>query len=146
MKTQNKLFDRKFLRKMSEHLGVLDRTWLKKGAAAPSYRRTERKLKSLWLSWDQDPTVRPVICQRIKQLTYQMYFHEEQTIKEVAKKTSEAISADEIFSSNEIFQRDGQKLLKVVYQNGGEKELNLYTILQGALSVSETSEHQKDKS
>ncbi len=131
---------------MSQQLGVLDRTWLEKGSAAPSHRRTERKLRSLWLAWDQDPTIRPVICQRIKQLTYQMYFNEEQTIAQVAEKTSKTISCNKNVSSTKILQQDGQTVLKVVYQDGGGQELNLDTILKSALSVSETSEHRKDKS
>ena len=143
MNTIKTLSDRKILRKMSQKLGMLDRGWLEKESSSDRNSRNTRKLKSLWSAWDEDPSVRPVICQRIKQLTYENFYDQKKTIQSLANIILEIISSESKILREKVVLPDGTDLLRVIHEGHSNAiEINLQTVLKEILDVSETSEHQ----
>ena len=143
MSTTKTLFDRKILRRMSQKLGMLDRRWLKKQSANNRNSRNTRKLKSLWSVWDEDPSVRPVICQRIKQITYENFYVQRKTMQSLANIILEEISLESKIVSKEVILLNGIELLRVSHEGQSDTiEIDLQTVLKGVLNVSETTEHQ----
>ena len=143
MNTIKTLSDRKILRKMSQKLGMLDRGWLEKESSSDHNSRNTRKLKSLWSAWDEDPSVRPVICQRIKQLTYENFYDQKKTIQSLANIILEIISSESKILSEKVILLDGTDILRVIHEGHSDSiDINLQTVLKEILNVSETSEHQ----
>ncbi len=143
MSTTKTLLDRKILRRMSQQLGMLDRGWLKKQSSSNRNSRNTRKLKSLWSAWDEDPSVRPVICQRIKQMTYENFYDQRKTIQSLVNIILEEISLESKILSKKVILRDGIELLKVSHEGQSDTiDIDLQTVLKGVLDVSETTEHQ----
>ncbi len=143
MSTTKTLFDRKILRRMSQKLGMLDRRWLKKQPSNNRNSRNTRKLKSLWSAWDEDPSVRPVICQRIKQITYENFYVQRKTMQSLADIILEEISLESKIISKEVILLNGIELLRVGHEGQSDTiHIDLQTVLKGVLNVSETTEHQ----
>ena len=143
MSTTKILSDRKILRKISQKLGMLDRRWLEKDSSSNRHLRNTRKLKSLWSAWDEDPSVRPIICQRIKQLTYENFYDQKKTIQSLANIILEIISSESKILSEKVILLDGTDLLRVIHESQSDTiEINLQTVLKEILNVSETTEHQ----
>ena len=143
MSTTKTLLDRKIIRRMSRKLGMLDRQWLRKQSSNNRNSRNSRKLKSLWSAWDEDPSVRPVICQRIKQITYENFYDQRRTIQSLAKIILEEISLESKILSKKVIRHDGKELLRLVYEGQSDTiNIDLQIILKEVLNVSETTEHQ----
>ena len=143
MSTTKILSDRKILRKISQKLGMLDRGWLEKKSSSNRNSRNTQKLKSLWSAWDEDPSVRPVICQRIKQLNYENFYDQKKTIQSLANIILEIISSESKILSGKVILLDGTDLLRVIHESQSDTiEINLQTVLKEILNVSETTEHQ----
>ena len=143
MSTPKTLSDRKIIRKMSQQLGMLNRGWLEKKSSGNRSSRNTRKLKSLWSVWDEDPSVRPVICQRIKQLTYENFYDRKKTMQSLANIVLEVISSEAKILSKKIVLLHGKELLRVIHEDHSDSiDINLENVLQGILNVSETTEHQ----
>ena len=143
MSTTKNLSDRKILRKISQKLGMLDRRWLEKDSSSNRHLRNTRKLKSLWSAWDEDPSVRPIICQRIKQLTYENFYDQKKTIQSLTNIILEIISSESKILSEKVILLDGTDILRVIHEGQSDTiEINLKTVLKEILNVSETSEHQ----
>ncbi|MDG1988080.1 MAG: hypothetical protein P8J18_08880 [Halieaceae bacterium] len=143
MSTPKPLSDRKIIRKMSQQLGMLDRGWIEKKSSKNRNSRKAKKLKSLWSAWDEDPSVRPVICQRIKQLTYETFYDQEKTIQSLANIILEVISSESKILSKKVVMLDGKELLRVIHEGHSDSiDINLQTTLKEILNVSETTEHQ----
>ena len=143
MSTTKRLSDRKILRKISQQLGMLDRGWLEKKSSSNRNSRNTRKLKSLWSAWDEDPSVRPVICQRIKQLTYENFYDQKKTIQSLTNIIEQIISSESKILWKKVILLDDTDLLRVIHEGESDTiEINLQTVLKEILTVSETSEHQ----
>ena len=143
MSTTKTLSDRKIIRKMSQQLSMLDRRWLEKDSSSNRNSRNTRKLKSLWSAWDDDPSVRPVICQRIKQLTYETFYDQKKTIQSLTNIILEIISSESIIVSEKAILLDGTDILRVIHEGQCDSiDINLQSVLKEILNVSETSEHQ----
>ena len=143
MSTTKTLSDRKIIRKMSQQLSMLDRGWLEKDSSSNRNLRNTRKLKSLWSAWDDDPSVRPVICQRIKQLTYETFYDQKKIIHSLTNIILEVISLESKILSKKVVMLDGKELLRVMHEDHSDSiDINLQTVLKEILNVSETSEHQ----
>ena len=143
MSTTKRLSDRKIIRKMSQQLGMLDRGWLEKQSSNNSKSRNARKLKSLWSAWDEDPSIRPIICQRIKQLTYENFYDQKKTIQSLADIILEVISSESKILSKKVILLDGKELLRVIHEDHSDTiDIDLQTVLKDILNVSETTEHQ----
>ena len=143
MSTTKILSDRKILRKISQKLGMLDRRWLEKDSSSNRHLRNTRKLKSLWSAWDEDPSVRPIICQRIKQITYENFYEQRKTIQSLANIILEEISLESKILSKKVILHDGKELLRVVNEDqSGTIDIDLQIVLKEVLNVSETTEHQ----
>ena len=143
MSTTKRLSDRKIIRKMSQQLGMLDRGWLEKQSSNNSESRNARKLKSLWSAWDEDPSIRPIICQRIKQLTYENFYDQKKTIQSLADIILEVISSESKILSKKVILLDGKELLRVIHEgHSGTIDIDLQIVLKDILNVSETTEHQ----
>ena len=142
MSTPKTLSDRKIIRKMSQQLGMLDRGWLEKKSSSNPKSRNTRKLKYLWSTWDDDPSVRPVICQRIKQLTYETFYDQKKTIQSLANIILEVISSESKILSKKLILLDGKELLRVIHEGNNDTiDIDLQTVLKDILNVSETTEH-----
>ena len=143
MSTTKTLSDRKIIRKMSQQLSMLDRRWLEKDSSSNRNLRNTRKLKSLWSAWDDDPSVRPVICQRIKQLTYETFYDQKKTIQSLTNIILEIISSESKIVSEKAILLDGTDILRVIHEGQCDSiDINLQSVLKEILNVSETSEHQ----
>ena len=143
MSTTKRLSDRKIIRKMSQELRMLDRGWLEKQSSNNSNSRNARKLKSLWSAWDEDPSIRPVICQRIKQLTYENFYDQKKTIQSLADIILEVISSESKILSKKVILLDGKELLRVIHEgHSATIDIDLQTVLKDIVNVSETTEHQ----
>ena len=143
MSTTKTLLDRKILRRMSQKLGMLNRRWLRKQPSNNRNSRNTRKLKSLWSAWDEDPSVRPVICQRIKQITYQSFYDKRETMQSLTNIILEEISSESKNLSKKIILHDGIELLSVVNEDQNDTiDIDLQIVLKEVLNVSETTEHQ----
>ena len=143
MSTTKTLLDRKILRRMSQKLGMLDRQWLRKQSSNNRNSRNSRKLKSLWSAWDEDPSVRPVICQRIKQITYENFYDQRKTIQSLSNIILEVISSESKILSKKVILLDGIELLRVVNEGQSDTiDIDLQIVLKEVLNVSETTEHQ----
>ena len=143
MSTTKTLLDRKILRRMSQKLGMLNRRWLRKQFSNSRNSRNTRKLKSLWSAWDEDPSVRPVICQRIKQITYQNFYDQRKTIQSLTNIILEELSLESRILSTKVILHDGIELLRVVNEGQSDTvDIDIQTVLKGVLNVSETTEHQ----
>ena len=143
MSTAKRLSDRKIIRKMSQQLGMLDRGWLEKQSSNNSESRNARKLKSLWSAWDEDPSIRPIICQRIKQLTYENFYDQKKTIQSLADIILEVISSESKILSKKVILLDGKELLRVIHEGHSDTiDIDLQTVLKDIVNVSETTEHQ----
>ena len=143
MSTPKRLLDRKIIRRMSQQLGMLDRQWLRKQSSNNRNSRNSRKLKSLWSAWDEDPSVRPVICQRIKQMTYENFYNKRRTIQSLANIILKEISLESKILSKKVILHDGKALLRVVNEDQSDTiDIDLEIVLKEVLNVSETTEHQ----
>ena len=143
MSTPKTLSDRKIIRKMSQQLGMLDRRWLEKQSSSNRNSRNRRKLKSLWSAWDENPSVRPVICQRIKQLTYETFYDQKKTIQSLANIILEIISSESKILSKKVILLDGTHILRVIHEGQSNTiDIDLQIVLKEVLNVSETTEHQ----
>ena len=143
MSTTKRLSDRKIIRKMSQQLGMLDRGWLEKQSSNNSESRNARKLKSLWSAWEEDPSIRPIICQRIKQLTYENFYDQKKTIQSLADIILEVISSESKILSKKVILLDGKELLRVIHEgHSATIDIDLQTVLKDIVNVSETTEHQ----
>lgn len=143
MSTPKRLLDRKIIRRMSQQLGMLDRQWLRKQSSNNRNSRNSRKLKSLWSAWDEDPSVRPIICQRIKQITYENFYDQRRTIQSLANIILKEISLESKILSKKVILHDGKELLRVVNEDqSGTIDIDLQIVLKEVLNVSETTEHQ----
>ena len=143
MSTTKTLSDRKIIRKMSQQLGMLDRRWLEKQSSSNRNSRNRRKLKSLWSAWDENPSVRPVICQRIKQLTYETFYDQKKTIQSLVNIILEIMSSESKILSKKVVMLDGKELLRIIQEGHSNSiDINLQTALKEILNVSETTEHQ----
>ena len=143
MSTTKRLSDRKIIRKMSQELRMLDRGWLEKQSSNNSNSRNARKLKSLWSAWDEDPSIRPIICQRIKQLTYENFYDQKKTIQSLADIILEVISSESKILSKKVILLDGKELLRVIHEgHSATIDIDLQTVLKDIVNVSETTEHQ----
>mgnify|MGYP001369472833 CR=1 FL=1 len=143
MSTTKTLSDRKIIRKMSQQLGMLDRRWLEKQSSSNRNSRNRRKLKSLWSAWDENPSVRPVICQRIKQLTYETFYDQKKTIQSLVNIILEVMSSESKILSKKVVMLDGKELLRIIQEGHSNSiDINLQTALKEILNVSETTEHQ----
>ncbi len=143
MSTPKRLLDRKIIRRMSQQLGMLDRQWLRKQSSNNRNSRNSRKLKSLWSAWDEDPSVRPIICQRIKQMTYENFYDQRRTIQSLANIILKEISLESKILSKKVILHDGKELLRVVNEDQSDTiEIDLQIVLKEVLNVSETTEHQ----
>ena len=143
MSTPKRLLDRKIIRRMSQQLGMLDRQWLRKQSSNNRNSRNSRKLKSLWSAWDEDPSVRPIICQRIKQMTYENFYDQRKTIQSLANIVLEEISLESKNLSKKVILHDGVEPLRVVNEGQSDTiDIDLQILLREVLNVSETTEHQ----
>ena len=143
MSTTKTLSDRKIIRKMSQQLGMLDRRWLEKQSSSNRNSRNRRKLKSLWSAWDENPSVRPLICQRIKQLTYETFYDQKKTIQSLVNIILEVMSSESKILSKKVVMLDGKELLRIIQEGHSNSiDINLQTALKEILNVSETTEHQ----
>ena len=143
MSTTKTLLDRKILRRMSQQLGMLDRGWLEKLSSSNRNSRNAQKLKSLWSAWDEDPSIRPIICQRIKQLTYENFYDQKKTIQSLADIILEVISSESKILSKQVILLDGKEILRVIHEgHSATIDIDLQTVLKDIVNVSETTEHQ----
>ena len=143
MNSIKQLSDRKIIRKMSQQLGMLDRTLLENNFSINSNsRRTMQKLKSLWSAWDEDPSVRPVICQRIKIMTFKHFFDRTETMYLLAEIISNILSTEAKVLSKEVVLHPGTEQITVRFEDHSETlNIDLKTVLNNILNVSETTEH-----
>ena len=143
MSTTKTLLDRKILRRMSQKLGILNRRWLRNQSSNSPNSRNTRKLKSLWSAWDEDPSVRPIICQRIKQMTYENFYDQRRTIQSLANIILKEISLESKILSKKVILHDGKELVRIVNEGQSDTiDIDLQIVLKEVLNVSETTEHQ----
>ena len=143
MSTPKRLLDRKIIRRMSQQLGMLDRQWLRKQSSNNRNSRNSRKLKSLWSAWDEDPSVRPIICQRIKKITYENFYDQRRTIQSLANIILKEISLESKILSKKVILHDGKELLRIINEGQSDTiDIDLQIVLKEVLNVSETTEHQ----
>ena len=143
MNSIKQLSDRKIIRKMSQQLGMLDRTLLENNFSINSNsRRTMQKLKSLWSAWDEDPSVRPVICQRIKIMTFKYFFDRTETMYLLANMISNILSTEAKVLSKEVVLQPDREQVTVRFEDHSETlDIDLKAVLNNILNVSETTEH-----